>query len=92
MNSAPASIRHQLNSIHDYITAFESILESGRMTEMVGLEQRVAEVCEAIKMADEATKGECLLELKELLKRINSCEERMRSLFDKTRSPANSHD
>lgn len=86
------SIHHELKAINDYITAFESVMESGHMPEMKNLEKRVAGLCRSIENAASEIQKECAPELNNLLNRINECEKKMKFFYQEHIAHAPSHD
>lgn len=78
-----AQIMHEIEAIKGYLTAAGDVVKSGHMPELVGLEERMAFLCEAIKKSTPETQETCLLHLPLILEQLNTCENAMRELHGK---------
>ncbi|MDX2028902.1 MAG: hypothetical protein SFW62_09760 [Alphaproteobacteria bacterium] len=78
------SIRTELATLQNYVSAALDVMKSGHMPDMAGLEDRVTVICDTIQKAPRNIQQECLPELLNFLQRLNECEARMRSLHEST--------
>jgi hypothetical protein len=62
-----------------YLDAGQDVLNAGTMPDLRGLEERVAMLCERIKLAPPESHEECLPKLVILLEKLNDTEKAMRS-------------
>ena len=85
-------ITHELQALHEYVNAIRGVLASGRMPEMIGLEKRIAELCQSINLADPDAQKHYLPELKKLLEYINICEDDLRTFNSSYLNSSNQND
>lgn len=79
MISTADSILHEISAIRDYIVAVQDVLATGRMPEMIGLEQRINDICQSVQMAPSEIQQKCLHDLKVLLSDIDACKYALKS-------------
>jgi hypothetical protein len=80
MNVKPteAQIRHEIESIKNYLVAAGDVVKSGHMPSLDGLENRIARLCESIQQSEAATQKICLPGLHTLIELLDGCEKEMR--------------
>ena len=52
------------------------------MPDMIGLDNRVADLCAALKESEPEIQQECLPKLSEMLDRLDECERDLRAYYD----------
>jgi hypothetical protein len=73
------TVARELMDVAEGIAAARAELAAGRMPNMVGLEKRAAQACEAIKNLPKAAQQENLVLLQDLVILLNECERDLRA-------------
>ena len=81
MTSIPPAMLREFGAIADYIKAVREILQEGHMPDMIGLDERVSALCQAIEQAEVDIQQQCLPKLAELLQNLDHCENDVRATY-----------
>jgi hypothetical protein len=72
----------ELVAIKNYLRSVQDMLKTGAMPSMIGLEKRVAVLCEGIQKSDVSVQKQCLPEMATLLQDLDDCERSMRKWYE----------
>ena len=76
------SLMFEIMTIKNYLIAAQDVLKSGFMPDITALGKRTADLCEALQKAPKETAQVCMVELHDIVQRLNTCEKEMRAFHE----------